>query len=254
MSGRSIKAALTAAACFLVVGCFLLILFNGTLSLPVKSRFIPAHKTVSGSESSDKIEESGYQSFEEYIYDTVFIGDSRTNALAVYELVPVKNVLAKDGENHRSARTEKIIAAPSGKAVTIAQAVAEMKPVRMMVSFGINGVSFMDEESFIEEYALFLDELHQASPDSIIIVQSILPVSKSYETQKPTLSNQKIDRYNKLLKQLAEQKGFAFLDSSAVLKDKNNALDQKYDRGDGLHYNKAAYEALLQFYNKNRIG
>ena len=254
MSGQSIKAAFTAAVCLIVVCCFAFILYKGTLRQPVKSRLAPTTKTVSGSETFEKVEQSDYQSFEEYIKETVFIGDSRTNALAVYNLVPKKNVLAKDGENHRSARTEKIITTQSGKTVTIAQAVAELKPVRMMVCFGINGVSFMGEESFIAEYSAFLDELHQASPNSVIIVQSILPVSKSYEAQNPNLTNQKIDRYNLLLKQLSGQKGFAFLDSSEVLKDKNNALDEKYDRGDGLHYNKAAYEALLQFYNKNRIG
>lgn len=254
MSGRSIKAVFTVAVCVIVVCCFVLILDKGTLRQPAKNRSAQAIKTVASSETSIKFEESGYQSFEEYIHDTVFIGDSRTNALKVYNLVPEQNVLAKDGENHRSARTEKMITTPSGKTLTIAEAVAEIKPVRMMVSFGINGVSYMNEDDFIEEYAALLDELHQASPNSIIIVQSILPVSKSYEAQKPTMSNQKIDRYNTLLKQLAEQKGFAFLDSSGVLKDKNNSLDAKYDRGDGLHYNKAAYEALLQFYNKNRIG
>lgn len=259
MSGGKIKAALTALICTAIVLCFAFIIYTGTTERTGKvgTKSVQVSKTISKSNNTtftEETEESNYQSFEEYINETVFIGDSRTNGLAVYNFIPGENVLAKDGENHRSARTEKIITAKSGKAVTIAEAVAEKKPTRMIVSFGINGVSFMEESSFMEDYSALLDDLYKASPYSIIIVQSILPVSKSFENARPTMSNAVIDRYNALLKELAGKKGFGFLDSSAVLKDKNNCLDEKYDSGDGLHFNKAAYEALLQFYNKNRIG
>ena len=257
MSGGKTKAVFTALICFSVVLCFAFVIYTGMTQRTEKtgSKSAQASKAVSQSNSSPENKEDSYfQSFEEYIGETVFVGDSRTNGLAVYNFISDENVLAKDGENHRSARTEKIITTKSGKMVTIAEAIAEKQPVRIIVSFGINGVSFMDESNFMEEYSAFLDDLYRASPYSIIVVQSILPVSKNFENSRPTMANSVIDRYNTLLKEMAAKKGVRFLDSSAVLKDKNNCLAEKYSSGDGLHFNKVAYETLLQFYNKNRIG
>lgn len=207
---------------------------------------------VSEQPKADDQNVSSAQSFAEYIKDTVFIGDSRTNGLARYNYIPAQNVMAKDGENHQAARTDRLVHTDSGD-VTIVQAVGEKKPVRMMVSFGINGVAFMSEDTFMKEYSVFLDELHAASPDSVLAVQSILPVSKEYETSDHRFANSVIDRYNELLKAMAESKGLRFLDSSSVLKDKNNCLKSEYNSGDGLHFNKAAYDALMQFYDSNRI-
>lgn len=192
------------------------------------------------------------QSFEGYIRDTVFIGDSRTNGLVRYQQVPEQNVMAKDGENHQAARTDRIVHTSSGDR-TIARAVGDVKPLRMIVAFGINGVAFMGEQTFMEEYSALLDELHTASPDSTIAVQSILPVSKDRESADPRFANSKIDRYNGLLKTMTEGKGFRYLDASNVLKDQNNCLAAKYDSGDGLHFNPAAYEALMRFYEGNRV-
>ena len=44
-----------------------------------------------------------------------------------------------------------------------------------------------------------------------------------------------------------------FLDSSAVLKNSKGNLDPKYNSGDGLHFNRKAYQALLDVYDKNRL-
>jgi lysophospholipase L1-like esterase len=87
----------------------------------------------------------------------------------------------------------------------------------------------------------------------MIIIQSILPVSYSYQINKPTMSNEKIDAYNELLENLAVDKGCKYLDTSSVLKDSNNCLSSVYDSGDGLHFNAQAYEALLKYFDQYRI-
>ncbi len=193
------------------------------------------------------------QPFSDYIDNTVFIGDSRTNGLKGYRFVKPKNVYAVDGLNHQDARYDRFINLGTGNLLTITEAVAKTKPARMIVSFGINGIAFMGEQSFMDEYAALIDELKAASPNSLIAIQSILPVSHNYELNKPQITNEKIDLYNSLLKELAQQKGCRYWDTSSLFKDEYNCLKYKYDCGDGLHFTTRAYEELLIYLDQHRI-
>ncbi|MDD4414334.1 MAG: GDSL-type esterase/lipase family protein [Oscillospiraceae bacterium] len=194
------------------------------------------------------------ESFLEYVDDTIFIGDSRTCGLVSYRFIKQENVYAVIGQSQIGARTEHFVDLGTGNLLTAAQAVAIKKPERMIVSYGINGVGFMSKDSFMSEYAALIDELQAASPDSLIIIQSILPVSSQYETYIDTrITNYQIDNYNVMLKQLALEKNCRFLDTSALLKDNQNCLSSRYDSGDGLHFNLHAYEVILQYIDQNRI-
>lgn len=194
------------------------------------------------------------QTFEEYLNDTIFIGDSRTNGMANYGFVPRERVYAIDGANHQAARTQRfLILSSTGAKLTIAEAIGIVKPARMVVSFGINGVAFMGEETFMDEYAAFLDELKAASPDTILIVQSILPVSSSLEADDPRMANSIIDAYNQKLQALTLEKGGRWLDTAGLLKNSWGSLDAAYDAGDGLHFNQQAYETLVAYYDSNRF-
>lgn len=194
------------------------------------------------------------QTFEEYLNDTIFIGDSRTNGMANYNFAPRDRVYAIDGANHQTARTEKfLILSSTGRKLTIAEAIGVVKPVRMIVSFGINGVAFMGEDTFMDEYSAFLDELKAASPDTILVVQSILPVSSAQEAEDPRMTNEVIDSYNQKLQALTLEKGGRWLDTAGLLKNAWGELDAAYDAGDGLHFNQDAYEVLFNYYDQNRI-
>lgn len=186
--------------------------------------------------------------FSAFLDQTLFIGDSRTNGMKNFGFLPEENVFAIDGASHQTARTEKFVTLEgSSKKLTIVQAVAELQPVRVIVSFGINGVAYMGEETFLSEYSELLDELKEASPDTSIVVQSILPVSASYARNDRRMANDIIDGYNAELRLLANQKDCYFLDTSQVLKNEDGALAKEYDSGDGLHFNKTAYTALFDY-------
>lgn len=194
------------------------------------------------------------ESLEEYIAGTIFIGDSRTNGMVQYGYVPRNNAYAIDGANHIAARTERfLILSANGRKLTIPEAIGVVKPKRIIVSFGVNGVSFLDEERFISGYEQLLDDLIAQSPDSVIAVQSILPVSASRETGTDAMSNSKIDRYNLLLREMAERRGIRYLDTAPLLKNAYGKLDGLYDSGDGLHFNEQAYQVLFDYFDKNRL-
>lgn len=186
-------------------------------------------------------------SYSQYMEETYFIGDSRTNRMVMYGYVARSRAFALNGINHSDACTRRFVDLGDGRLLSMAEAVAQVKPVRMVVSLGINGLSFMSESGFMNTYEEFLNGLRQASPDTILVVQAILPVSAAYESKDPRMTNEKIDRYNEKLRTITQACGGRFLDTSAVLKDENGDLAARFDSGDGLHYNKTAYKVLFGY-------
>ena len=61
------------------------------------------------------------------------------------------------------------------------------KPEYLVITLGVNGISFMDEEWFIRDYTSLVQLVQAASPDTKIILNSIYPVADSYKYQKDTL-------------------------------------------------------------------
>lgn len=183
-----------------------------------------------------------------YLNDIIFVGDSRTNGMAGNDFVPESQVFAEDGINHKDIqKTAFIKMSGVKKTMTLEEAVKLKRPPIIMVSLGINGVAFMAEDEFMKEYENLINLLQKSSPNSQIIIQSIFPVSTAKEQSDTRMTNKKIDSYNQKLLQLAGRENCYFLDSAQSLKNSKNALDSKYDSGDGLHLSKQAYEVIFDY-------
>ncbi len=183
----------------------------------------------------------------DYLDSVVFIGDSRVVGMKNHKAISSANAFAYNGLSHAGAMTKQFLTVNGKSSLTIPQAVKARQPKRMIVAFGINGIAWMGEDSFIEGYENLLDTLHRNSPASEIIVQSILPVSAAQEAEDSRMMNTKIDRYNERLFQLAEEKNFYFLNTAEALKNSEGKLAREYDSGDGLHFNKDASYAIVDY-------
>lgn len=188
-----------------------------------------------------------------YLGETVFVGDSRTNGMIGYGYLPPEQVYAIDGCSQKTIQDREFVDLGDGKLYTVEEAVAIRQPERIMISLGINGLTTMGEEEFMEEYRALTESLHQASPNSTIILQSILPVAWWKYQEIPAFDNDNIDYYNELLCDYAQEAGYFYLNSAEVMKDSRNSLRSEYDAGDGLHFNSAAYEALMEYYTTHMV-
>lgn len=188
-----------------------------------------------------------------YIQKILFLGDSRINGMLYSRQIPAANTFAENGLSHSVALNKAIVNLGTGKLLTIPQAVGIRKPAVMLVAFGINGVAYMGKTGFMKSYEAFIDALLAQSPDSRLIIQSILPVSKAYAQKDPRMENSTIDWYNQQLRALAEKKSLYYLDTAQALKGADNNLDPRFDKGDGLHFNAAAGEAILAYIRTHAI-
>ena len=115
-----------------------------------------------------------------------------------------------------------------------------------MLTLGVNGVSFMDEEWFTRDYGALIDLIRGASPDTKIIMNSIYPVAASYKWLND-INNEKIRAANGWIERLAEEKGVRFLYSYECLVGEDGNLPEEDQNGDGIHLNGEAFTKVMEY-------
>ena len=141
-----------------------------------------------------------------------------------------------------------IILPEIGEGAYIAEAAERNRPKYLIIALGIsNGVRYCTEEQFKSYYTELISAIKEASPETKIILQSVLPVSSSYERKTQGISAEKIDRANGWIIEIAEEQNVKYLNTASCLKNTRGYLDKKYDSGDGLHLNTEGYLKVLEY-------
>ena len=175
-----------------------------------------------------------------YIDKIVFLGDSTTYGLRAYKMLAggkdtTQVWTPKTGTLTLSQASFATIVYPeTDEELTIADAVAKKKPEYLVITLGVNGVSFMKEDYFKSEYKKIIDSVQTASPDTKIICQSIFPVAKTY-ARLESINNEPIHAANKWICEIAAECGVKYLDTNSALRDADGWLPEDYHNGDGMH-------------------
>ncbi|MDO4749245.1 MAG: SGNH/GDSL hydrolase family protein [Eubacteriales bacterium] len=183
----------------------------------------------------------------EYVNQIIFLGDSTTYGLGYYGVVDKGQIWTPSGGTLTlSLWSYTAIAYPdTGEELMLADCVAAKKPAYMVITLGVNGISFMDETSFKTEYTKLVRCVQENSPETKIIINSIYPVAASYAHQSD-INNTKIRQANEWLKAVAEETGTRYLDSNSVLLGSDGWLPESLHNGDGMHLNATGFDMIIQ--------
>lgn len=189
---------------------------------------------------------------DEYINRIVFLGDSTTYGLKKYGVLTdgtkTKQVWTPvSGTLTLSYATFSTILYPEDDSeIIITEAVRKRKPDILIITLGINGVSFMDETYFKSEYTKLILLIQEANPDTKIILQSIFPVAKSYVNKK-SINNEKIAAANIWIAAIANETGVKYANTASALIGSDGYLPEEYQNGDGLHLNEISFAVELNY-------
>ena len=182
---------------------------------------------------------------DDYFDTAVFLGDSRTVSLMKTGYIPIENTFAVNGISHIEYIDYIFTDSTTGKTGTIYDILSARKPEKIFIALGINGVAYTDHDTFLDTYDRLIKKIQSASPDSIIVIQSMLPVNeKTYTGSNKNLTNELIDYMNGELLDYATNHRLYFLDFSDELKGDDNNTKSEYDYGDGLHFNTYANDVI----------
>lgn len=182
----------------------------------------------------------------DYLNDTLFLGDSNTVRLYNNGLISLQQFCAKEGIGTQVALNEGIITfKKDSNHYTIPQAVAMMKPRRVVMTFGTNDTG-MEVPDFIAHYTALIQAIQQSYPYTDIIVNTVPPVPADHSNY-PHMDQAKIDDFNMALLDLCEQLGVRFLNSAEALKGSDGyGIADYYTSGD-IHLKSAGLKAVLNY-------
>lgn len=182
----------------------------------------------------------------DYLNDTLFLGDSNTVRLYNNGLISLQQFCAKEGIGTQVALNEGIVTfKKDSNHYTIPQAVAMMKPRRVVMTFGTNDTG-MEVPDFIAHYTALIQAIQQSYPYTDIIVNTVPPVPVDHSNY-PHMDQAKIDDFNMALLDLCEQLGVRFLNSAEALKGSDGyGIADYYTSGD-IHLKSAGLKAVLNY-------
>ena len=182
----------------------------------------------------------------DYLNDTLFLGDSNTVRLYNNGLISLQQFCAKEGIGTQVALNEGIVTFKKDSShYTIPQAVAMMKPRRVVMTFGTNDTG-MEVSDFIAHYTALIQAIQQSYPYTDIIVNTVPPVPADHSNY-PHMDQAKIDDFNMALLDLCEQLGVRFLNSAEALKGSDGyGIADYYTSGD-IHLKSAGLKAVLNY-------
>ena len=182
----------------------------------------------------------------EYQDSTLFLGDSNTVRLYNNGLISLQQFCAKEGIGTQVALNEGIVTFKKDSShYTIPQAVAMMKPRRVVMTFGTNDTG-MAVEDFIANYTALVQAIQASYPYTDIIVNTVPPIPENHSNY-PHMDQKKIDDFNMALLNMCEQLGVKFLNTAEALKGANGYGNPDYYTEGDIHLKGAGLKAALSY-------
>ena len=120
--------------------------------------------------------------------------------------------------------------------------IAISHPSKLFILAGINDISQnVPNKQITKHYRYIIQRVKEESPETVIYIQSLLPVNNDFGRYKRLIGKEKqIGKLNKELKKLASKEKIVFVNINPLYMDKDGKLDAQYTN-DGLHLTESAY-------------
>lgn len=186
----------------------------------------------------------------EPLAEAVFFGDSTTAHLALRGGIPRSRVWSGKGSTvlfETVNRTRCVHLSAEGLDLTLPEAVALKKPKILVITVGVSGgAGQMPRDAFLENYRTLLESVRAASPETKILVQSILPLADGSVRYYKRLTKEAVLEANTWIASLCSDMDIPFVDTHAKLLDPATGyLRKEYQNDDYMHLTASAYEVVL---------
>lgn len=248
-SPKQRKACIVLVCCLLaiVVTCVLAWILPSKLHLGVKEGdYDPSLYPVDTTLGAVLTETSDAGS--DYLSSTVFVGDQFTQSIQSNNQITLDQFAGGEGLSLSNVlRQGCVYFEGDGTAYTVAQALAMMKPRRVVVTLGSNdlGGSYT-ADTFVQDYKQFLGAINSAYPYCDIIVNSISPVAETADNAAQT--QLLIDQFNQALAVMCNDAGYKFLNSAEALKENTGYGEDAYLKSDGSGFSGAGVNTLISYF------
>lgn len=194
-----------------------------------------------------------------YFADAAFLGDSITEGLSEYDIdLSGALVCGYIGAAPNQIVNRTALTHPDRGEEVPLDVLTQAQPAKLYILMGTNTlVNAGNDESFLNYYDKMLEELRNSLPNTILYVQSILPVRPDVKEKSPGLDNTRLAAINQSISQIAVKYGAYYLDLWETFADEEGNLREDIAQPDGIHLTVPGYQEWVTFlcnhplYNKN---
>ncbi|MCH5209771.1 MAG: DUF4358 domain-containing protein [Oscillospiraceae bacterium] len=176
---------------------------------------------------------------DDYFADAAFVGDSLTAGYSYSANIPAQ-FFCKASMNSETVFTEGFNGIPLMESL-----LSHDEITKYYIMFGINEIGYKPPDMFKEHYRKIIEAIRAKKPESLIYIESILPVEKKVEVT--SINKAKIDACNAALESLAVETGCYYLNVNGCLAEEDGYL-RDGAASDGIHvgaFDHAKWEEYL---------
>jgi hypothetical protein len=172
----------------------------------------------------------------DYFDDALFIGNSRTQGLYMYNnRLKSADFYADEGMSIWQVWDSSCLVPPLSGSTNSLQAMLSSKSYgKIYIMFGINEIGTGTDDSFAEEFSSVIENIRSYQPEAIIYIESSLNVSRAKDAEGDIFKNSRVKARNDKLKALADNENIFYLDVNEAVTDKEGFLIDDYSF-DGVH-------------------
>ena len=132
-----------------------------------------------------------------------------------------------------------------GLKMKLIDAVKTYQPEIMILNLGTFSTTWIQETTFIDKANLIIEQIKETSPNTKLILSSIYPIKKGENINKFT--QEKINRYNFLILEMANKHKVKYLDIASALKDETGYGNPLYFVEDNFHLTLLGHSAVKEY-------
>ena len=187
---------------------------------------------------------------QDYIDDTLFIGDSNFRRLVSYNVISGDNVIGMTGLGIQGVfYGNGVYLSGYSEPMTPLRAIEIIEPRRVLLNFGTNNLGGYTE-NFISVYRDVIESIREAYEYTDIIVMSVPPLARDVDTGYAKLYMSDVDEFNEALKEMCRDMGVPFLNvTDDCLKDPETGYAKaELMYSDGIHIETNGLRDLIDYY------
>ncbi len=227
--------------------------FNDITKPEENEIYIPQEVEDNNINTDEKLEniiQNGSKKNRKFNEKVAFIGDSRTQGLLMYTGLNDVIDYSYIGLMVDTAISKEFVKGKNGEKITILEDMQKRDLDTVYIMLGVNELGWSYSEVFVSKYKELIQKIKSVQPDCEIILQSIIPITKSRSDSDNIFNNKNINKYNKLIQQIAIDENVTFLNVGAALADKNGNLPEEAS-SDGIHVDVDYCEKWLDYLKNN---
>lgn len=154
--------------------------------------------------------------------ESLFIGDSRTVALADYATIEDANFFATVGMTVCNVWDARVSIPQIGK-VTLNELLNDKQYDMIYIMLGVNELGYAFDKT-VCRYEALVESVQTLQPDAVVILMANIHVTAQRSESDPYINNPAINRFNEATSRLADSRTVFYLDANSLFDDADGNL------------------------------